>query len=211
MFSLIIFIFLLIHKINKSNSLNFLHWTCVINANLILWVKNEGVAFVIYILLILLIEKKIKKKIKIFFLLSFSTLILMKFLIFNFYFTENLTGWKGYQFINFNQFLSYEILQRIPFLIFQLIIIFFKYPIYIIFILFVSYRILIKNFKHDDFKYLIFFILNCLMSFSIYYFVDDPRWHFHASVTMDRILYQTSGIYLIFILNFYQKYFLNPK
>lgn len=211
MFSLVIFIFLLINKIYKSNNLNFLHWTCVLNANLILWVRNEGVAFIIYILLILLIEKKIKKQIKLFFLLSFSTIIFIKFLIFNFYFTENLIGWKGYQFINFDQFFSYEILQRSLLLIFQIIIIFFKYPIYIIFILFVLYQILIKNFEHDDFKYLIFFMLNCLMSFSIYYFVDDPRWHFHASVTMDRILYQTSGIYLIFILNFYQKYFSNLK
>lgn len=211
MFALVIFLFVLIYKANNFNHLNILHWICIINANLILWVRNEGVAFIIYILLILLIEKKIKKQIKLFFLLSFSTIILIKFLIFNFYFTENLIGWKGYQFINFDQFFSYEILQRFLLLIFQLNIIFFKYPIYIIFILFLLYQILIKNFKHDDFKYLIFFILNCLMSFSIYYFVDDQRWHFHSSVTMDRILYQSSGIYLIFILNFCQKYFFKSK
>jgi len=212
MFALIIFIFALIYKVNNYNNLNIFHWMCVLNANLILWVRNEGMAFIFFILLILLIEKKITKKIKLFFILSFATIILIKFSIFSFYFSENIIGWKGYQFINFNQILSFETFRRLLLLIFQLNIVFFKYPLYVIFILLIFYIFFTKNYKYVELKYLIFFFLNILMSISIYYLVADPKWYFHASVTLDRILYQSSGVYLIFILRFMQKkFFLNLK
>jgi hypothetical protein len=211
MFALIIFIFALIYKVNNYNNLNIFHWMCVLNANLILWVRNEGMAFIFFILLILLIEKKITKKIKLFFILSFATIILIKFSIFSFYFSENIIGWKGYQFINFNQILSFETFRRLLLLIFQLNIVFFKYPLYVIFILLIFYLFFTKNYKYVELKYLTFFFLNILMSISIYYLVADPKWYFHASVTLDRILYQSSGVYLIFILGFMKKYLINLK
>jgi hypothetical protein len=211
MFSLIIFIFLLGDKINKSNNLNLLHWMCILNANLILWIKNEGLAFIILILFTLLIDRKMKKRIKLFFILTFATLIIIKFSIFHFYFNENLVGWRGYRFIKFDEFFSFEIFERLPLLIFQILIVFFKYPLYLIFILLISYLILSKKLESKDVIYLLFFILNCLMPLSIYYFLDDPRWYFHASVTVDRILYQSSGIYVIFILNFLHRYFFQSK
>ena len=42
---------------------------------------------------------------------------------------------------------------------------------------------------------------------SIYYMVNDPSWMFHAKVALDRLLYQTSGVYLIYILDFLKKIF----
>ena len=58
-----------------------------------------------------------------------------------------------------------------------------------------------KNFK-KYLNYITFFIINIAMAVSIFYFVKDSNWKFHAQVGLDRMLYQTSGVYLIFIINF---------
>ena len=42
------------------------------------------------------------------------------------------------------------------------------------------------------------------MAMSIFYLTKDPNWKFHAQVGLDRMLYQTSGVYLIFIVSFFK-------
>ena len=81
MFGLIIFIFVLINKANSSNKLNIFHLICILNANLILWVKNEGFIFLLIILTLILIKKKTDKKIKVLFLFSFAYLVHYSFLL----------------------------------------------------------------------------------------------------------------------------------
>ena len=120
MFALIIFFFSLINKANSFNKLNIFHWICILNANLILWVKNEGFIFLLAIFSLLLIERKTDKKIKLLFLFSFTLLILIKFSIFSIYFKENLIGWKGYEFLNLEKIISLENLKRLPLLFYKL-------------------------------------------------------------------------------------------
>jgi len=211
MFGLIIFIFVLINKANSSDKLNIFHIICILNANLILWVKNEGFIFLLIILTLILIKKNTDKKIKVLFILSFALLILAKFSIFNLHFNENLIGWKGYEFLSFERNFSLETLQRLPELLYQLIVVFFKYPIYLIFVLLFFYTSIIKKKERGYVPFFSFFLLNCLLSVAIFYFTTDPKWKFHASVGMDRILYSTSGVYLIYILNILVEYFLLKK
>jgi hypothetical protein len=180
-----------------------------LNANLILWVKNEGFVFLLIFLVCLLFEKKTDKKIKLLFSASFISLILIKFFVFDFYFKENLIGWKGYEFISLGQIFSLEILLRLPVLIYQLIIVFFKYPIYLIFFLLSFYLILAKKINYEHKIYFLFFLLNCFLALSIFYFTTDPKWYFHASVGLDRMLYPTSGVYLYLILNVLNKFYLD--
>ena len=208
MFALIIFFFSLINKANSFNKLNIFHWICILNANLILWVKNEGFIFLLAIFSLLLIERKTDKKIKLLFLFSFTLLILIKFSIFSIYFKENLIGWKGYEFLNLEKIISLENLKRLPLLFYQLIIIFFKYPIYLIFLLLFIFTLAKKKNKYEHKKYILFFLTNCLLSILIFFLTADVNWNFHASVGMDRIMYSTSGIYLIFILDILKNYFL---
>ena len=62
-----------------------------------------------------------------------------------------------------------------------------------------------KNLK-KHLNYIIFFIINVLMAISIFYLTTDTNWKHHAQVGLDRMLYQTSGVYLIFILNFFKNF-----
>ena len=209
MFSLLITLFALTKKANSFHKINIFHFFCILNANLILWVKNEGFVFLLIFLVCLFFEKKTNKKIKLLFSASFISLILIKFFVFDFYFKENLIGWKGYEFISLEQIFSLEILQRLPMLMYQLTIVFFKYPIYLVFLLLSFYLILAKKINYEHKLCFLFFFLNCFLSISIFYFTTDPRWYFHASVGMDRMLYSTSGVYLYLILDVLNKFFLN--
>jgi hypothetical protein len=208
MFSLIIMLFILTKKASTFHKINIFHFFCILNANLILWVKNEGFVFLLIFLICLLFEKKTDKKIKLLFSASFISLILIKFFVFDFYFKENLIGWKGYEFQNFEKSISLENLKRLLLLFYQLIIIFFKYPIYLIFLLLFLFTLVKKINKYEHMKYMLFFLANCILSILIFFLTDDVKWNFHASVGMDRIMYSTSGIYLIFILDILKNYFL---
>ena len=208
MFALIIILFETARKANNFNNLNIFHFLCILNANLILWVKNEGFVWLLIILIYFLIHKKYNSKIKILYSLSFILLIVIKFLVFNFYFKESLIGWKGYEFIAVSQIFSLEILQRLPVLIYQLIQVFFKYPIYLIFLLLNLYLLFIKKISYENKLFFLLFVLNCCLSLSIFYFTTDPLWQFHASVGLDRMLYQTSGIYLFVIIEMINKHLL---
>ena len=58
--------------------------------------------------------------------------------------------------------------------------------------------------KHSDF--ILFFLINVAMAISIFYLTTDPNWKHHTKVGLDRMLYQTSGVYLIFIMKFFNNF-----
>ena len=58
MFSLIIVLFTLTKKASTFHKINIFHFFCILNANLILWIKNEGFVFLLIFLICLLFEKK---------------------------------------------------------------------------------------------------------------------------------------------------------
>ena len=60
---------------------------------------------------------------------------------------------------------------------------------------------LIKNLD-----FILFFLINVAMAISIFYFTNDPNWKHHTKVGLDRMLYQTSGVYLIFIMKFFDNF-----
>ena len=128
-----------------------------------------------------------------------------------YYFGNFFVGWEGYEIIKFSEFFSYEILQRLPYLLFQVFITFFKYPIYILFILLlIIFLNKEKNLK-NNYDYIFFFLINIAMAIAIFYFTNDHKWKFHSQVGLDRMLYQTSGVYLIFAIDFLQRLISNKK
>ena len=62
----------------------------------------------------------------------------------------------------------------------------------------------------ENLIYLLFFLANILMSIGIFLLANDDNWKMFSQNTLDRLLYQTSGVYLIFIFNFF-KYNFNKK
>ena len=199
---------ILVQKIINVKKLYLNYLLIILCANLILWTKNEGMLILIFLSFFILLKKEISIKSKIILFSFFIILILFKKNIFLNYFDNSIIGWKGYEFIKFSEFFAFEILQRLPYLLYHVLISFFKYPIYILFILSMTITLIKeKNFK-KNLDYIIFFIINVAMSISIFYLTNDPQWKFHAEVGLDRILYQTSGVYLIFIIKFLENFFI---
>jgi len=58
----------------------------------------------------------------------------------------------------------------------------------------------------NNLSYIVFFFLNMAMAMSIFYATTDLNWKFNAKVALDRMLYQTSGVYLFFILKFFKDF-----
>ena len=206
MFSFCIIFMLFFLKIEETKKIKFNYLFLFFVANLILWTKNEGIFFLIFLSIFILLSKKIFIQHKIVILFFFSFLIFIKSILFNVYMDGLLIGWDGYEFINLLKVFSAEYLKRLPYLSFQVFISFFKHPILILFIvcLIISYCFL-KGKSYKNLEFIIFLILNIAMSIGIFYLTNDTKWDFHAAVGLDRILYQTSGLYIIYILKFLNK------
>ena len=206
MFSLCIIFLTLVEKINNKKNLYLYYMLLIFCANLILWIKNEGMLILLLLNFFIFFKKQITNKIKIILFSIFLILIFIKKNIFLFYFGQFLFGWQGYEFITISEFFSFEVLQRLPFLFYQIAITIVKYPIYLLFIVCILISLIKeKNFlKNLDF--ILFFLFNISMAMAIFYLTTDLSWKHHAKVGLDRIMYQTSGVYLIFILKFFEKF-----
>ena len=211
MFSLCIIFLTLVEKINNKKNLYLYYMLLIFCANLILWIKNEGMLILLLLDFFIFFKKQITNKIKIILFSIFLILIFIKKNIFLFYFGQFLFGWQGYEFITISEFFSFEVLQRLPFLFYQIAITIVKYPIYLLFIVCILISLIKeKNFlKNLDF--ILFFLFNISMAMAIFYLTTDLSWKHHAKVGLDRILYQTSGVYLIFILRFFENFIFNNK
>ena len=206
MFFLCIIFVILTQKIilNKKFYLNY--FFLILCANLILWTKNEGMFLLTFLSFFIILRKEIPNNFKFILIAIFIGLILLKQNIYLHYFDSSFIGWKGYQFVKLNELFTFEILQRLPYLLYQVLITFFKYPIYLLFILSLAITLAKdKNFK-KHLNYIFFFIINIAMVISIFYLTTDTNWKFHAQVGLDRMLFQTSGVYLIFIISFFKSF-----
>ena len=211
MFSLCIIFMILLEKIiyNKNLYLNYL--LLILCANLILWIKNEGMLILIFLSFFILLKKEFSFKIKIILFLIFTLLIIIKKNIFLSFLDEFYFGWKGYEFLEISELFSYVIIQRLPFLFFQVCITMVKYPIYLLFIACFLITLLKEKNIMNNLHYIVFFFINIGMVISIFYLTTDPNWKFHAKVGLDRMLYQTSGVYIIFILKFFEDFLFERK
>ena len=177
---------------------------CFICLNLLPWIKNEGYLFlIIFIISQLLIINKFPKKLEIIlFIFSSIFLLLIKKLLFLNYLEINLThGGNINLAITMNDFMNYIIS------IFKgFIVAVFKYKIWIF--IFLSMFFISKNKKinRKDNLFINFLKINMLLYFflilGIYFSVADHiygiEWWIDNS--LDRILYQVSGLFIIYIV-----------
>ena len=205
-FSLCIIFMILVQKIVNEKKLYLNYLLLILCANLILWIKNEGMLILIFLSFFILLKREITKKNKIIFFSLFIFLIILKKNIFLYYFDSFLFGWEGYELIKISEFFSYEIIQRLPFLLFQVLISFIKYPVYILFIILMVVTLINEKSLKKNSDFILFFLINVAMAISIFYFTNDPNWKHHTKVGLDRMLYQTSGVYLIFIMKFFDNF-----
>ena len=204
MFSMCIIFMILLEKIIYNKNLYLSYLLLILCANLILWIKNEGMLILIFLSFFILLKKEFSFKNKIILFSIFIILILIKKNIYLSFLDEFYFGWKGYEFLKISELFSYNILQRLPFLLFQICISMIKYPIYLLFIACMLITLIKERSIMNNLSYIIFFFLNMAMAMSIFYATTDLNWKFHAKVGLDRMLYQTSGVYLFFILKFFK-------
>ena len=86
-----------------------------------------------------------------------------------------------------------------------------KYPIYLLFITCILIKLIKERKILDNLDYILFFLFNIAMAMSIFYLTTELSWKHHAKVGLDRMLYQTSGVYLIYILNFFESFLFDEK
>ena len=174
-----------------------------LSMNLLIWLKAEGIAYAAISLLVVNLISKLDIKFRISFNLLFLSFIFFKILIYKFfqikindqpYYLEYLINldleiliYKSY---NIMIYLSYNSLKNI---------ILFLVPIIII----LNYK---KIFK-DEYLGLVcvFFISNIAFIFSAYIFREMEIIH-SLKTTIDRLVFASSGFYLVFLINQIKKY-----
>jgi hypothetical protein len=192
-------------KINKINKNYFLIFLIM---GILIWIKNETSIIIMIFLLSFLMIKRIDKYIKILFFSVFGFFLICKSYIFNYVGLANKMQKGNYEFFKVENFFEFINIDRIfsisKFIIFG----FFDVLIYPISFLLIF--VMLKFEKKKNFN--TFLVFNLLFSFGFLYaaflFTSFPlEWHLKTS--LNRIMFQTSGLSLIALPIFYN--FLSNK
>ncbi len=174
--------------------------------NLIIWTKQEGFFYAIIFGVTLSIFNYKNKKIALFYLISLILLAIIHIHIKSFVIDTNMFNEKFFN-DEIKEYLNLRVLFNDLIVIFKHIIISsFHYPI----ILFVTILMLLFSVQEKnarDYFFYSIFILNLLFIISIY-LQTKMDLEYVLPVTIDRILLQSSGFYIIFI---FSKLFKNYK
>ena len=182
----------------KKNSYLFFILLCM---NLVLWIKAEGIAYFMIILVALNFIKDFEFNKRLLFIISSFGLILFKTLIYK-YFQISLNDQPYFIEYIFNLDLQAIIFKLKNILIYGTFyslknIIFIIVPI----IFFINYRILFK----DEFNKVIFilFLLNIGFIITAYMF-REMEIVYSLRTTMDRIIFTSSGFYIFYLVDFFK-------
>ncbi len=201
-FSILIFIFYFYFKYFVQKQKIFLI-PIIFFINAIIWVKNEAGVFVLFFFLFVifhhLIEKhKIKNEI---FILGtfFIFVIFVKYFIFDKNFNKiNLgMGDIAFQTNSLKDIFQMDyFVERTSSIIMNIVVALIKCKVYLMFFLTLLFCLKHKNFK-IFLPFIFFLFLNLILVFLIYFLTSTPNWQNYQATTVDRLLFQTSGIYLI--------------
>ena len=198
-FSILIFIFYFYFKyFNRKEKIFLVPIILFINA--ILWIKNEASFFVLFFFLFIFVhhlisKNKIKKEI-ILIGIFFIFILLIKYLIFYISFNELNIGWHRYEINELGVIFSIDyIFERTSSIIVNIFVALIKCKIYLIFFLTMLFFFGRENLKILS-PFVFFLFLNLILIFFIYFLTNDPDWRTYQATTIDRLLIQTSGVYL---------------
>jgi hypothetical protein len=170
-------------------------------SNLLAWIKNEALFFALILIFSLLLTAKLKNNEKVIFILGSLLIIIFK----SFIFWKFQTVLSSFEFQNtFSEINLINILNKIKIIIFYLTVYIIQIPIYLILAPIIFF--IFFNFKIDNLKLYIFYfaLLNFLFIIVAFLFaMQDVEWQ--ARVGMKRVLFETSGFYLISLLYLIKK------
>ena len=197
------YLFLFVHekKINNGHLL-----ILFFSLNLLIWTKNEGIFFGLFILITLLIYSKGNLNFKILISLMFLLLILNRFYIFDIYGLKisvvdaddiDLLNLFGSIIKNFNLYNFYFISKNI-------LISTIKFP-YIILSLFFMIPLFVQV-NHKEKNFFIFFYLILNISFIYFvYFSATPYFEVVVATSLNRIVFESCAPFLLFPIIYLKK------
>lgn len=213
LFSLLIFSGKLIQTITSRNNFNnlLLNYFFLLSILIIPWIKNEGVFYSIFLVVLFFLSKSTFLIKLIFSLLVILNICLHAFIIKFIYKLESL-----YQFsfntilLLFKNFDISNLVMKISYIFLYLFHGFIKYPITILYLFGILYVIKYKKITYENKFFLAFFFMQFLFIFGIYILSNqDLVWHLQTSIK--RLILQTSGFYLFITIwvinNFGKNYF----
>ena len=215
MFSLFMFLAKELYKIFSDDISNNNLITLSLILNLMIWFKSEGMVYSIITFISVLFFLKNNNKFKILLFLSITTFLTIKILFYNYWGlslnpNQSLFSSTFLNLLSFNLILERSLLVCLWYLTY-----FFTNPIVIFTLFFVVYLF----FNHRTrIKYLNFIICFFLIKFLAIYFSSiistyELTLNFHLKYTVDRVIFQSSGLLLIILLQNYDilKKFFNFK
>ena len=197
-----------IFEINFSNKIEYRKIFLVLfTMSIAMWFKDEGMFYFLIFgtLLILMTKNSLKSKISLI-LMVLIVIYIQQFL------QKNIIGIYGFN-VDFLSERSLSQLLDINFILFKsiaitkhLFIAFIKYPIWLL-ILFSIFIININDKKSNSLtKYFTFsLIINILFVYTVYLHDYNPT-EFILSVTLDRVIFQTSSFYILMIILILNKF-----
>ncbi len=190
-----------------KGDINFLIITLLALSNVLFWIKNEGIFYSLFVIFSLLIANRISIKKKLYLILGSIFLVLFRIIMFNYY---NIELHKEY--FEFGDTLNFDfllIIEKLKIIMFYLFVNITRNLIYLITIPLLIYTVVVYKIKNVTKFISCFFILNLAFIFSTYLFkMEEVELLIKAS--MDRVLFQTSGVYLLIIIIFVN-YYLNSS
>ena len=186
------------HHFNKNN---FLFYFVYLLAGVLLpWIKVEGTVYSVFLIIVFLIYEfqiiKTKNYLKFLFSIFIILSILTRLIVNNFVFEEG--AFFQTNLINFlSSGLSFNaVLTKFFYIIYYTLNSFFKYPLWLL----NSIGLILSIYFLKRFNilriFIIFFILNFLLIFSIY-LTTSANIIWYLSASLDRLLLQTSGFYFV--------------
>ena len=201
-------IYVVLHYEDKNHFFLFLYTLLIIN--IIIWVKNECIIYIIPIIILFIFrQKKIFNK-KNFYFLVLCWIIL----VFRLYMSVQLNGVFSFQDNSFTlsniirESFNFSTIRTDLFLIIKhSIITYFKYPIWIflfIFLIFPDKEIKSKKLYKNT---LYIFVFSLLINIFIFHIQDSAILEWQLSTALDRLNFMLSGYFIYFIYRNVDKYF----
>tara|TARA_Y100001970_G_scaffold291221_1_gene427560 strand:+ start:823 stop:2142 length:1320 start_codon:yes stop_codon:yes gene_type:complete len=196
------FVYLFFDKDFKGD-INFLIIILLALTNILFWIKNEGIFYSLFIVLSLLITNKLSVKKKLYLITGCFILVLFRIIIFKYYDIEMSKAY--FQFGETLNFDFFSIIEKLKIIIFYMFVNVTRNLIYLITIPLLIYIVIFHKIKNITKFISYFFILNLAFVIATYLFkMTEVELLIKAS--MDRVLFQTSGIYLLIIVIFFNNY-----
>ena len=201
-------VYVVLHYEDKNQSFLFFYTLLIIN--IIMWVKNEGIIYIIPIIVLFIFrQKKIFNKTNFYFLA-----LCLIILVFRLYMSLQLNGAFSFQGNSFTlsntirESLNFSTIGTDLFLIIKhFIITYFKYPVWIflfIFLIFPNKEIKSKKLYKDT---LYVFVFSLLINIFIFHIQDSAILEWQLSTAVDRLNFMLSGYFIYFIYRNVNKYF----